>query len=297
MPTSDESAARARFEGALGAAFELVRRETGWLALTEDVVGRAADDDAGWRRLASEAWLLERWRAAGIPVPRVVREDPVCGVQVREKLHGLTGAAVVSEPERALLFDGPLPDVRARFEGAPLSAFGERLAASYGELAARIRRAVSIADATAAGLGPTSHRAFDLDDAIARLHATDAPAATKVAAERARGWLAAIPSPDAVIHGDLHFFNMCLAEDGSIIGVFDLGDAGIDAAATELLYVHSLGSRFVAIALDAYGAIDIEAVRRAHLRTALGHLIWHGPGTPRHPSIVAWITAAFERLV
>jgi len=90
---------------------------------------------------------------------------------------------------------------------------------------------------------------------------------------------------------------MCLAEDGSIIGVFDLGDAGIDAAATELLYVHSLCSRCVAIALDAYGAIDLDAGRRAHLRTALGHLIRHGPGTTRHPSIVSWITAAIERLL
>ena len=292
-----DDSARARFAAALGGAFELSRRDTGWLAMADDVVAFAPDDDAGWRRLGSEAWLLERWRAAGIPVPRMLRADAALGVQVRERMHGLTGDAVVAEPHRSLLFDGPLPTVRARFDGAPLSAFGERLAASYGELAARIRRAVSIADATAAGLGPTSRRTLDLDDAIARLHATDAPAVTKAAAERARAWLAAIPPPDAVIHADLHFFNMCLARDGAIIGVFDLGDAGLDAAATELLYLHSLGSRFVAIALDAYGAIDLEAVRRAHLRTALDHLIWHGPGTPRHASIVAWVTIALERLL
>src|SRR5262249_13871557 len=163
------------------------------------------------------------------------------------------------------------PDARARLDGAPLSAFGERLAASYGELAARIRHAVSITDAAAAGLGLTSRRVLDVDDALARLRATDAPASTKAAAPRAPAWLAAIPPPDTVIHGDLHFFNMCLARDGAILGVFDLGDAGIDAAATELLYIHSLGSRFAAIALDAYGPIDRDAVQRAHLRTALDH--------------------------
>src|SRR5262249_11440364 len=108
--------------------------------------------------------------------------------------------------------------------------------------------------------------------------------------------LAAIQPADAVIHGDLHFFNMCADDDGSITGVFDLGDAGLDAAATELMYVHSLGSRFAAIVLEANGEIDVDDVRRAHLRTALDHMIWHGPGTPRHASIVGWATAVFERL-
>lgn len=287
---------QARFAEALGAAFELIQRERGWLALAQDVVGLAADDEADWRRLTSEAWLLERWRAAGLPAPRVLRDDPVRGIQIRERMHGLTGHAVVSEPERSLLFDGALPDARARLQGARLSAFGERLAASYGELAARIRRAVSVTDAIAAGFEPTSRRMLDLDDAIARLHASTASPASKAAASRLRSWLAAIPPLDAVIHGDLHFFNMCLDDDGAIIGVFDVGDAGLDAAATELLYIHSLGSRFAAIALDAYGTVDVEAVERAHLRSALDHLIWHPPGTPRHASIVTWASAAFERL-
>ncbi|HET9622957.1 MAG TPA: phosphotransferase [Kofleriaceae bacterium] len=294
--TPPERAAHARFAPSLGTAFELVRRDRGWLALARDVVGFAADDDAGWRRLTSEAWLLARWRAAGVPAPRVIDEDPARGVQIRERMHGLTGEDVVSEPERSRLFDGALPDPRARIEGAPLSTFGERVAASYGELAARIRRAVPISDARAAGFTPTSRRTLDLDAAIARLHATTASQAAKATAARLRPWLAALPPIDAVIHGDLHFFNMCLADDGEIIGVFDVGDAGLDAAATELLYIHSLGARFAAIALDAYGPIDREAVERAHLRTALDHLIWHPPGTPRHASIVVWATAAFERM-
>jgi len=31
--------------------------------------------------------------------------------------------------------------------------------------------------------------------------------------------------PHAVIHGDMHFHNMCVAPCGAITGVFDLGDA------------------------------------------------------------------------
>ena len=109
--------------------------------------------------------------------------------------------------------------------------------------------------------------------------------------------MAALPPADALIHGDLHFWNMCFAEDGAIVGVFDLDGVGLDAAATELLYVHSLGSRFVATALAAYGGpIDLEDVRRAHIRSALDHLITFGPGTERHASVVAWVTAALERL-
>jgi hypothetical protein len=38
---------------------------------------------------------------------------------------------------------------------------------------------------------------------------------------------------------------MCLADDGAITCVWDLGDSGLDDAATELLYVHARGSRFV----------------------------------------------------
>jgi hypothetical protein len=59
----------------------------------------------------------------------------------------------------------------------------------------------------------------------------------------------------------------------------------------------SLGPRFVAIAVGAYGRpLDMASIRRAHLRTALTHRLWHGPGTPRHASIIAWIAAAFDEL-
>jgi hypothetical protein len=291
----DADAARARFAGLLG-AYQLVRRESGWLALAADLVVFAPDDDAGWRRLGREAWLLDRWRAAGVPAPRVVGEDAARRIQMRERLPGLTGDDLHSESGASPLYDGPLPDARARLDGAPLSAFGARLAASYGDLAARIHRAVAVADATAAGFGPTSRRTLDVDEAIAHLQATQASVAAKRAALRARDWLATLPPLDAVIHADLHFFNLCAAADGSISGVFDAGDAGLDAAATDLMYVHSLGSRFAAIALGVYGAIDVDAVRHAHLRAALDHVLGHGPGTPRHASIVGWATAAFERL-
>jgi hypothetical protein len=288
--------ARSRFESLVPEPFELSRRETRWLALADDVLAFGADGDAGWRRLEQESWLIDRWRAAGIPVPRVIRDDPVRRVQIRERLHGLTGETVEPRIYEGALRAGALPAVSDRLDGHALSAFGRRLAASYGELARQIREAVSVDDAKAMGLGMCSHRTLDIDDAIGRLHATAASDSAKQAANHARGWLTAVPPADAVIHGDLHFFNMCLAEDGSITGIFDLGDAGIEAAATELLYVESLGSRFMATALDAYGPISVDDVRRAHIRIALGHLIWHPPGSPRHESVVSWVSAALERL-
>src|SRR5262249_43023018 len=156
---------------------------------------------------------------------------------------------------------GELPDTRLRLEDAPLSKFGATLAASYGDLAARIRSAVSVSQATAAGLGPTSRRSIDIEDAIVRLVRSSASEAAKAAAVRARDWLVEIPPPDAVIHADLHFFNMCVAADGTITGVFDASDAGVDAAAQELSMLHSLGSRFATIAVDAYGSVDIDDIR------------------------------------
>lgn len=283
---------RDRFAALVGGRFDISRRESRWLALADDVVAFAADDDAGWRRLESEGWLLGRWRSAGVPAPRVVREDPRIRVQVRERMYGITGPTI--EPR---VFGGEPPDAWARYSDTSLTPFGERLAASYGDLAMKIRSAVSVADASAAGIDMCRRRVLDLDDTIARLHASSASAAAKLAAERVRPWLADVPPPDAVIHADLHFWNLCLADDGTIVGVFDLDDSGIDCAATEFLYVHSLGPRFVATALAAYGDINLEDVRRAHVRQALDHLYWHPPGTERHDAIVGWVSAALECLV
>ena len=284
---------RARFDGLVGGAFEVSRqeRESRWLAQSDEHVAFAADDDASWRRLQSEGWLTGRWRSGSIPAPCVIGEDPERRIQVRERLHGLTGHALASR-----VWPGAWPDAATTFDDVPLAAFGERLAASYGELARRIKAAVSVADATAAGIGTTSRREIDINTGIARLQASSASRAAKQAAERLRTWLTTLPPPDAVIHADLHLWNICCADDGSIVGVFDLGDAGIDAAAQELSLAHSLSSRFGAIAIDAYGPVDLEHVRRAHLRSALEHMIDHPPGTERHESIVAWATAAFERL-
>jgi aminoglycoside phosphotransferase (APT) family kinase protein len=140
---------------------------------------------------------------------------------------------------------------------------------------------------------------MDVDAALAALRRDPhAPAATIDLVARALPWLADAPAATAVIHGDLHFHNLCIAADGEITGVFDVGDAGRDRAETDFHYAHSLGPRFVAIATRAYGRpLDDAAIRRAHLRTALTHILWNGPGTPRHPTILAWIAATFDSLV
>lgn len=283
----------ARFDALLGGPVEISRREDRWLGLGAEVVGFAAFDARGWGRLVAEGQLLARWRAAGVPAPRVLDESAALRVQVRERLHGLTGEVI--EPR---LFGGPLPDARGRLaDDAPLSAFGARLAASYGELAARIHATVPVTDPIAAALGPRA--AMDTAAALAALRVDPSfSAATVDAVARALPWLDATPAATGVIHGDLHFHNLCTAEDGTITGVFDVGDAGADAAEADLQYVHSLGPRFVEIAVAAHGApLDPAAIRRAHLRTALTHILWHGPGTPRHRTIVGWIEATFDVLV
>jgi hypothetical protein len=58
--------------------------------------------------------------------------------------------------------------------------------------------------------------------------------------------------------------NLCIAADGAITGVFDVGDAGPDAPETDLQYAHSLGPRFVEIATRAYGGpLDLGAIHDA----------------------------------
>src|SRR5262245_13732062 len=97
MATPDEQDARARLRAVLGCEAEPMRRETSWLAMTETVAARAADDETVWHRLECEAWLIERWRAAGVPVPRIVRMDATRRVQVLERMHGLYGLAIHRE--------------------------------------------------------------------------------------------------------------------------------------------------------------------------------------------------------
>lgn len=276
------------------------RREDRWLALGAEIVAFGAETDDEWRRLEVEAALLERWRAAGVPVPRVVRVDAARRIQQRERLDGITGEAV--EP---LLFGiaatssiaRGMPDGRLRLdEACPLSAFGARLAESYGELCARMHAAVSAADARAFGIREKPR--MDLDAALARLGEAPVDGVLVERAVRAKRWLSETPPVTVVVHGDLHFHNMCLAADGAITGVWDLGDAHLDGVETDLLYIHSLGPRFVAGVLAGYGApVDRELVKRAHVRTALDHLMFVPPSAERYPSIIRWVTAVIERLV
>jgi aminoglycoside phosphotransferase (APT) family kinase protein len=283
-----DAAVHERFAAVIDAPVAVLRRDDRWIALGDEIVAMVCDDP---QRQAAEAWLLARWRAGGVPAPRVVAER--AGVQIRERLHGITGEALHREAPDAPMFVA-LPDVRARLVSAPLSAFGVRVAESYGALAARIRRAVDPADATM--LGVASPRTLDVEAALAAFAASAAPAPAKRIAARRRAWIAAVPPADAVIHGDLHFHNLCAAPDGTITGVWDLGGAGHDAASSELCYIASLGREFAACVIAAYGGADADAVDRAHVRAALGHVLYHRPGMPRHDDVVAWATAVLDAL-
>ncbi len=276
------------------------RREDRWLALGPDIVAFGADTDEEWKRLEVEAELLRRWRAAGVPVPRVIDADAHRRIQLRERLDGLTGEAV--EPllfgiEAQSSFAREMPDGQLRLdEACPLAPFGARLAESYGDLCARLHAAISLDEARVFGVREKPR--MDLDAALVRLGGSPVERGLVERAVRARRWLAEAPPITVVVHGDLHFHNMCLATDGAITGVFDVGDAHLDGPATELHYVHSLGPRFVAGVLAAYGApVDLELVKRAHVRTAIDHLQFVSPSAERYPSVVSWITAVIEHLI
>lgn len=279
---------------------DVSRRDDRWLASGANLIAFAADGEREWARLVTEAVLLRRWRAAGVPVPRVRDEDAVHRIQVRERLDGITGEAV--EP---LLFGiaaessiaRGMPDAHLRLDAAcPLSPFGERLADSYGALAAMMHAAVTAGDARTFGIA--TKPPMDLAAALAHLRASPIERALVAKAERARAWIAKGETPSVVVHGDLHFHNMCLATDGTITGVFDIGDAHLDSPEADFHYVHSLGPRFVKRALAACGAaLDEDAIRRAHVRTALHHLTFIGPESPRYPSMVSWNTAVIDHLV
>lgn len=277
-----------RFAAVIDAPFTVARRDDRWIAMGDEVVAMICDEP---RRQAAEAWLLERWRAGGVPVGRVIAER--AGVQVRERLEGITGEALHREAPDAPMFVA-LPEVRGRLVSAPLSDFGVRVAESYGELAARIRRAVDPADAGM--LGVAESRTLEVDAALAALAASAASEDAKRIAAKRRDWIAAVAAPDAVIHGDLHFHNMCTDAGGTITGVWDLGGAGHDTAMNELLYIGSLGREFAACVIAAYGSVDRDAIDRAHVRVALGHVLDHRPGMPRHDAVVAWAEAVLEAL-
>lgn len=289
---------RGLLERALGPGVVVSRRERRWLGLADDAVGFLADDDVGWRRLLTEGALARRWRSAGVPVFEVLAEDPAARLQVRRRLHGVTGAEV--EPR---LFGVDPATVDRYSPAAPLTAFGARLADSYGALAARIAGATSALDGAALGLA--DHPLPDLDEA---LHLLAASGVDGVVVERARGcraWLEGPSptedSPRVAVHGDLHFHNLVLADDGAITGVFDLDAAALSTRWTDLQYAPGLGPAFLARVVRAYAAeagqaVDADAVRREHLRVALGHLRWHPPGSPRHDEVVGWVQAALLAL-
>ncbi|MCA9623331.1 MAG: phosphotransferase [Myxococcales bacterium] len=210
-----------------------------------------------------------------------------------EGLGGWVGDGVV---ERIF---GASPGAIDRYDpDTPLTAFGARVAAAYGRLAARIHAASPPRElARALGRRP----AVDVDGATALLRAYGAPPEVLATLSGARSWLGDATPALVVVHGDLHFHNLCLAPDGEIVGVFDVDEAGRDEAWADLQYVHSMGPRYVEAALASYAVescspVDAEAVRRRHLLAALDHLHAHPPGRPRHASVVRWVTQALRHL-
>ena len=77
-----------------------------------------------------------------------------------------------------------------------------------------------------------------------------------------------------MIHGDLHFHNMCLATDGAIVGVFDLDDAGslkkASAGAYGAYCVTNFWEHFSGEKEKAQAKNMAEAANKAGLK----HVIW-----------------------
>ncbi len=294
--------AAARFAAVLGdRAVAPDERGDRWLALGPDYVAFAAFDQPGWARLRAEGALLGAWRSAGLPVPQVLREDATQRVQVRERMQGpVHGDEVLDRIFGVGTPGGPASadDLDNRYAPeVPLTDFGARCAESYGELTARMHAAVTADSALGEALGPCERK--DVEACLDLLHARAPELGRR--AEVARPWLLATPPGDTLVHRDLHFHNMVLEENGTIAGVFDLGDAGVGAPSDEMLYIHGLGPRFVERVLAAYArergtALPLEDVERAHLRTAIAHLGLHGPDHPRHPAILGWIAHALDHL-
>jgi hypothetical protein len=278
---------RRAFDAVLGDSYEIHQREARWLGVGATLVAAKAMDERTWQQLQREAWLLTHWRAAGIPAPQLISNDANERIQVRERLRGLTGAEIESRTFTAT------STLRERLEGAALSGWGEQFATSYGELAARIRGAVTLNAAFAAGFPDVHDRKLDVDLALSLLEASSTSAIVRRKAQRVRDWLASAPAIDAVVHGNLRLASLCASGSGCVVGVFDLDEAGLDEAAGELRYAHSLGSRFAGIAASA-AKLELGAVVRVHLRCVLAHVVRHGPKSPKRGSIIDWASAAFE---
>lgn len=277
---------------ALGEHFELTRRDSRVFARANDKIATVAHDELTWRRLRREAWLAERWCAAGVPAARVILIDDTVRMIVQERHRGRRVVELDSETGPRI-FEKKGASAHLRLADAELTAFGVALATHYGKLARNIRQAVTLREARDFHLPAVVRTSLDVDLALALLEASAASSRAKAKAKRLRDALAFELPPDAVIHGELKLANIYVSDD-AIVGVANLETAGVAYAATELGHTYWLGSRFASLALAAYGEVDVTGTRLAFLRQLLTGLVKNAPRTALHAAYVEWASAAFE---
>lgn len=90
------------------------------------------------------------------------------------------------------------------------------------------------------------------------------------------------------------------AATGGLAGVLDFDDASVAHRLEDFEYLPSFGVAFTRVALEEYSAaggppIDLDAVGRFHVLSALEHLTFVDDRSRRWAEIIEWGRAALDR--
>jgi aminoglycoside phosphotransferase (APT) family kinase protein len=259
----------------------------------------AADDVAGWARLQREGRLLRRLAGAvGLAVPALVGEWERGRVQIRQKIDGVNGF-----PVEELIFGRPrrVPSVERYRPDFTITEQGRRLGGDLGRAIAAIQDALDAVEAREWGFEDTDYLGV-LDRVGETLARFPSLADLQAAVPPLRAWFAAL-APDPVLAvRDLQMHNLAMdPDDGRLLGLFDFDDAGVAHRLEDFKYLPSMGIEFIRLALDGYASaggprLELPAVWRFHLLSALEHFLFVPPEAPRWAEIADWSRRALAAM-
>jgi aminoglycoside phosphotransferase (APT) family kinase protein len=259
----------------------------------------AADDATGWTRLQREGRLLGRLAAApGLAVPALIGEWERGRVQIRRKIAGVNGFPV----EDLIFGRGPkVPSVERYRPEFTITDQGRRLAGDLGRAIAAIQNAINPVEAREWGFEDTDYLEV-LDQVAAALARFSVLADLQAAVPPLRTWFAALPPDPVLAVRDLQMHNLAMdPDDGRLLGLFDFDDAGIAHRLEDFKYLPSMGIEFTRLALDGYAGaggprLELPAVWRFHLLSALEHFLFVPPEAPRWAEIADWSRRALAAM-